>query len=517
MKMKKSLMVMMILLAFALTGCASAMYYTQASPIYNQYYSDSETQEEYSSYLENSFIQTTDMPVSTFSVDVDTASYSNVRRLIMDGELPEKSAVRIEEFINYFDYNLETPATGEDPIKITTELASAPWNEDHQLLMVGLTTSDIVYEDSAANNLVFLLDVSGSMCSSDKLPLLQSAMKLLVNELRPNDRISIVVYAGASGVVLEGADSTDKEEIIEAIDSLSAGGSTAGGAGIKLAYQIAQKYFIEGGNNRVILGTDGDFNVGVSTTSGLEDLIAEKRETGIFLSVLGFGTGNLKDNKMETLADKGNGVYYYIDSILEAKKVFVNELGATMVTVAKDVKLQLEFNSMNVKAYRLIGYENRLLSADDFANDAVDAGDMGSGHEVIAFYEIIPYGSEETVDSRNYTIPDELRYDGDNYSNELMSLSIRYKDPDSSESKLIQSVVMTSDETSTPSETFCFASAVVEYGMLLIDSEYRGNANFDQVLSIAQDAQGEDEFGYREEFIQLVGLVKQLSLLNHQD
>lgn len=515
--MKKTLIVLIGILSLSLVGCASQVFTDSQNYFEYNVYTPDENTEEYSSYVENSYIQTTDMPVSTFSVDVDTASYSNVRRMIMEGSLPQKDAVRIEELINYFDYDLEVPTSGSDPIKITTELSDAPWNSNHQLLMVGLTTQKIQFEDTPANNLVFLLDVSGSMSSSNKLGLLQSAMKLLVNELRPIDRISIVVYAGASGVVLEGADSGDKTEIIDAIDSLTAGGSTAGGAGIQLAYQIAEKYFIEGGNNRVILGTDGDFNVGVSTTAGLENLIVEKRETGIFLSVLGFGSGNIKDNKMETLADKGNGVYYYIDSILEAKKVFVNELGATMVTVAKDVKLQLEFNPLTVKAYRLIGYENRLLDAEDFNNDQVDAGDMGSGHEVIAFYEIIPFGSDEVISDKTFTIPEDLRYDGENYGDELMSLSIRYKDPNSSESELIQAIVKTADYTTSPSETFTFASAVVEYGLLLIESAYRGDANYDQVIALGNLSKGTDEYGYRSEFVELAGLAKELASLNHQE
>lgn len=468
------------------------------------------TNEQYAEYIENEFVSTVDMPVSTFSTDVDTASYSNIRRMLNDGTMPTTFAVRIEEMINYFTYDLEGP-DGDEPIKITSELSVAPWNENHQLLMIGLKTKEIEYDETTGNNIVFLLDVSGSMSSSDKLPLLKSAIELMVDSIRPTDRISIVVYAGASGVVLEAADSNNKEEIIEALDNLEAGGSTAGGAGIELAYSIAEKYYIEGGNNRVILGTDGDFNVGITSISDLEDLIAEKRETGVFLSVLGFGTGNIRDDIMETLADKGNGVYYYIDSYKEAQKVFVQELGGTMVTVAEDVKLQIEFNPINVKGYRLIGYENRVLDFEDFDDDTKDAGDLGSGHEVIAFYELIPADSDEVIDPQEFDILEALKYDGENYSNELTTISIRYKEPTGDISSLIQSIVTISDFTENPSETFRFASAVAEFGMLLINSEHKGESTYNHLLLRAESALGTDEFGYRDEFLDLVQIALSLS------
>ena len=481
--------------------------YTAGSP--NTTSDLGQTNEEYATFTENVFIHAESMSVSTFSIDVDTASYTNVRRMLFDNIWPNPYAVRIEEMINYFDYGLVAP-TGDDVMSIHTELSRAPWNPDHQLLMVGLKTEDIEFDDAPANNLVFLLDVSGSMGQPNKLPLLKQAMKLLVDQIRPQDRISIVVYASATGLVLDGADGNDQEAIIEAIDNLSAGGSTAGAAGIQLAYQTAMNHFIEDGNNRVILGTDGDFNVGVSSDSALEELIVEKRESGVFLSVLGFGTGNLKDSKMETLADKGNGVYYYIDNLLEAKKVFVEELGGSLVTVAKDVKLQIEFNPANVKGYRLIGYENRLLDYDDFDDDTKDAGDMGAGHEVVALYEIIPASSDEVVDAFEFEQPEELKYDGTSFTEELMTLQIRYKDPENTMSELIEDVVYVAEETELPSEAFRFASAVAEFGMLLRDSEYKGESSYLTVIDRATAALGEDEHGYRSQFISLVQQARAL-------
>ncbi len=507
--MKKIMLVFTFMSSLFLAGCMADMEVSPES--YQNYDLNLKLNtEDYASLPENPFISVTDMAVSTFSADVDTASYSNVRRMLNDSYLPHVDAVRIEELINYFDYDLDQP-TGDEVISITTEVSDAPWNTEHQLLMIGLKTEEIEFQDTPGNNLVFLLDVSGSMNNADKLPLLQSAIKMLVNQLRPSDRISIVVYAGAAGLVLDGADGNQKDEIIEAIDSLSAGGSTAGGAGINLAYQVALDHYIVGGNNRVILGTDGDFNVGVSSNQNLEELIIEKRETGIFLSVLGFGTGNLQDSKMETLADKGNGVYYYIDSILEAKKVFVEELGASLITVAKDVKLQVEFNPLNVKGYRLIGYENRMLDYEDFDNDEKDAGDMGAGHEVVVFYEIIPAGSEEEIDSREFEIPEDLKYDGTNYSDEIMNLSIRYKDPNHDTSELIEEVVYISALQNTPSETYVFASSVVEFGLLLRDSDYKYNSSFDSIITRATNSLGLDENGYRAEFLTLVEVAKLLS------
>ena len=496
---------MMLFGVVTLSACQEDMYYNENEDVE---YVD-RNNESYAEIIENQFISTSDMPVSTFSTDVDTASYSNIRRMLNDGYLPPANAVRIEEMINYFNYDIEGPADDE-VIKISSEFSQAPWNADHQLLMIGLKAEEILYENTEGMNLVFLIDVSGSMFTEDKLPLLKNAMVLLVEQLRPIDRISMVVYAGAAGVVLEGGDTSDKSEILNALDHLQAGGSTAGGAGIELAYLVAERNFIEGGNNRIILATDGDFNVGISNTEELKDLISEKKESGVFLSVLGFGTGNLRDDILESLADHGNGVYYYIDSLKEAEKVFVNELGATMKTVAKDVKLQIEFNPLHVKGYRLIGYENRLLGNDDFSNDEKDAGDMGSGHVVIAFYEIIPAGSAESIEPRSFDSVEELRYSGENYQDELLNISIRYKDPTSDISLLIQKQTLVSDYTSLPSESFRFASSVVEFGLLLRNSEYLYDSNYDAVISRATDAVGEDLYGYRNEFITLVELAKSL-------
>ena len=510
--MKRTLILCLSAFVLILTGCSSRMVYDPNAQYYNpsnnnNNYNDSET-EEYQEIYENDFIKTTDMPVSTFSADVDTAAYSIIRRKLMENVMPNQNAVRIEEMLNYFSYDLDGPNENE-VIHVTQEMSVAPWNEDHQLLMIGLKTQEIVFSETVANNIVFLLDTSGSMSSEDKLPLLKSAIRLLINQLRPIDRISIVVYAGAAGVVLDGADSNDKEDILDAIDALEAGGSTAGGAGIELAYGLAEKHFIEGGNNRVILGTDGDFNVGVSTQIGLETLITEKRETGIFLSVLGFGQGNIKDNKMEVLADKGNGVYHYIDSILEAKKVFVEELGGSLVTVAKDVKLQIEFNPLHVKGYRLIGYENRLLDYEDFDDDQKDAGDMGAGHEVIALYEIIPAGSTEEIESKEYTKPTELKYDGVNNPLELMTLSIRYKLPDSDTSTKTEHVFLVSDITDSPSENFLFAASVAEFGLLLRDSVYKYNASYTNIIARVNALTQIDD--YKEEFVILVQKAAQLT------
>ena len=508
--MKKILFGFILIGLFTLASCsADYMYEPYENQLGEEYYTpiDGET---YAEIIENEFINTADMPVSTFSTDVDTASYANVRRMINQGYLPQANAVRIEEMINYFNYDLADPEDGQ-VVSITTEMSDAPWNNDHQLLMIGLKTNDIVYEETLGNNYVFLLDVSGSMGTANKLPLVKSSIMLLVDQLRPSDCISIVVYAGAAGLVLDGGDSTNKAEIIDALANLNAGGSTAGGQGIELAYQVAEDHFIEGGNNRIILASDGDFNVGISDVEELKALISSKRDTGVFLSVLGMGTGNLRDDVMETLADNGNGVYYYIDSILEAEKVFVNELGASMVTVAKDVKLQVEFNPLNVKGYRLLGYENRVLSYEDFEDDQKDAGDLGAGHVMIAFYEIIPANSSETIENQIFDIPEDLKYDGTNYENEYVHISLRYKDPDDDTSKLIEKIGLVTDYTETPSESFRFASSVVEYGLLFRNSEYKGNANYDQVLSIAQGALGDDEFGYRAEFITLVRKAQSLT------
>ena len=465
--------------------------------------------EEYATIHENGFRKVLDHALSTFSIDVDAASYSNVRRFINNGQLPQKDAVRIEEMINYFNYEYENP-TGKDPFSINTEVARAPWNEQHLIAQIGLQGKKIELDNLPASNIVFLLDVSGSMNAPNKLPLLKSAFKLLVNELRPQDKVSIVVYAGAAGLVLKPTDGNDKKKIMDALDQLQAGGSTAGGAGIELAYKVAKEQFVKGGNNRVVLATDGDFNVGASSNASMERLIEEKRKEGVFLTVLGFGMGNYKDSKMEILADKGNGNYAYIDNMKEAKKVLVNEFGGTMFTIAKDVKIQVEFNPAVVQAYRLIGYENRMLNDEDFNDDKKDAGELGSGHTVTALYEIIPVG----VDSEFIKDIDPLKYQNNDTqvtteTDELLTVKFRYKEPDGNKSKLITKVV--EHEIRKSSQNLDWSMAVAGFGMLLRDSEYKGDLNFTDVLRLAKSSKGADEFGYRSEFIELVDLAQSMS------
>ena len=459
--------------------------------------------ENYATVHENGFRNVKDHALSTFSIDVDAASYSNVRRFINQGQLPPKDAVRTEEMVNYFTYDYIAPQ-GDVPFSINTELANCPWNEDHQLVHIGLQGQEIPTEDLPPSNLVFLIDVSGSMEYPNKLPLLKSALRLLVNQMRSIDRVAMVVYAGAAGVVLPSTSGEEKEKILSALDQLQAGGSTAGGAGIKLAYQIAQENFQAAGNNRIILATDGDFNVGESSDAGMERLVEKKREAGVFLTALGFGMGNYQDAKMELLANKGNGNYAYIDNIQEAKKVLVNEFGGTLFTIAKDVKLQVEFNPAHVKAYRLIGYENRLLQNEDFNNDKKDAGELGSGHTVTAMYEIIPASSDKaipSVDPLKYQRP--TQNSAASASDELLTLKLRYKKPQGSTSRLIEQSVMNRVVTQT-SDNFRFAAAVAGFGMLLRDSEYKENLTYDAVAKLAREAQGEDQEGYRQEFIRMV-------------
>ncbi len=465
--------------------------------------------EEYATIHENGFRKVLDHALSTFSIDVDAASYSNVRRFINNGQLPQKDAVRIEEMINYFNYEYANP-TGKDPFSINTEVAKAPWNDKHLIAHIGLQGKKIELENLPASNIVFLLDVSGSMNAPNKLPLLKSAFKLLVNELRPQDKVSIVVYAGAAGVVLEPTDGNDKKKIMDALDQLQAGGSTAGGAGINLAYKIAKEQFVRGGNNRVVLATDGDFNVGASSNASMERLIEEKRKEGVFLTVLGFGMGNYKDSKMEILADKGNGNYAYIDNMKEAKKVLVNEFGGTMYTIAKDVKIQVEFNPAVVQAYRLIGYENRMLNDEDFNDDKKDAGELGSGHTVTALYEIIPVG----VESEFVKNIDPLKYQSNNSqvtseTDELLTVKFRYKEPGGNKSKLITQVV--ENEIVDSSNNLGWSMAVAGFGMLLRDSEYKGDLTFADVLEMSRSSKGADAFGYRSEFIELVDLARSMS------
>lgn len=459
--------------------------------------------ESYDNITENSWLSTLDKPLSTFSVDVDAASYGNVRRFITSGQLPPADAVRIEELINYFDYDYPDPR-GKHPFSITTEVAACPWNRGHKLVHIGLQGERIAVENLPPSNLVFLIDVSGSMNTPDKLPLLKSSFRMLVDQLRRQDRVAIVVYAGAAGLVLPSTCGSDKEQILCAIDRLEAGGSTAGGAGIQLAYQLAQESFLEDGNNRVILATDGDFNVGASSDGDMVRLIEEKRRSGVFLTVLGFGEGNLKDSKMEKIADAGNGHYAYIDNIVEAKKVLVSEMGATLLTIAKDVKLQVEFNPARVSSYRLVGYEDRLLQDRDFDDDTKDAGEIGAGHSVTALYEIALTDREDdrTVKPRKYS--DVTVKDGARRSAELLTVSFRYKAPAESESRLLSVEVKDRNTRfADASDTFRFSAAVAEFGMILRNSPEKGDATMADVIATARESRGRDAHGYRAEFVSL--------------
>jgi len=471
--------------------------------------------EGYAPVNENGFKDVKNNPLSTFSIDVDNASYSNIRRFINGGQLPPADAVRIEEMINYFKYNYPEPR-GEHPFSVFTEMAACPWNQKHLLLQVGLRGKNIDKTSLPPSNLVFLLDVSGSMNSPNKLPLLKSAFGLLVNELRPQDKVAIVVYAGAAGLVLESTPGNKKELIMRAITNLEAGGSTAGGAGLRLAYKEAEKNFIRGGNNRIILATDGDFNVGESSNGGMERLVEEKRELGVFITVLGFGMGNIKDDKMEIIADKGNGNYSYIDNLQEARRVLVREFGGTLFTIAKDVKFQLEFNPARVESYRLVGYENRLLNDEDFNDDTKDAGEMGSGHMVTALYEIVPAGSGErriSIDPLKYQLSRYIKEE--NYSDEMLTIKVRYKKPQGNSSMLLEKTVKDSaDEIEEASDNLRFAAAVAEFGMILRDSEFRGSSTLEEAARLARLSRGEDEDGYRAELIRMMNVVKEMRLLS---
>lgn len=467
--------------------------------------------EEYGHTEENPFLAVSAHPLSTFSIDVDRAAYSNVRRFLLDGQAPPKDAVRIEELVNYFPYDYAGP-TGDDPVAIHTELGPAPWKAQHQLLRIGLQARKVDLRGLPPSNLVFLLDVSGSMDEPNKLPLVKASITMLVNNLRHEDRVAIVVYAGSAGLVLPSTQGDEKAKILEAIDRLEAGGSTAGGAGIKRAYDEAVANFIRGGNNRVILATDGDFNVGVSSDGELVRLIEDRRKSGVFLTVLGFGMGNLKDSKMEQLADHGNGNYAYIDNLLEAKKTLVHEMGGTLFTVAKDVKIQVEFNPARVRAYRLIGYENRLLADEDFTDDTKDAGEMGAGHSVTALYEIVPTGVATDVTIR---VPDSLRYQTvrtpRSGGGELGFVKVRYKQPDGDRSRLL-TLPVSGEPGRTPSPEFRFQTAVAEFGLLLKGSAYRGVANFEEVIAAARSSLGADPDGYRAEFVKLAQAAQSLGL-----
>lgn len=471
--------------------------------------------EEYDRIYENIFLDALKNPLSTFSIDVDTASYANVRRFINTNQYPYKDAVRIEEMINYFSYDYPLPKKTQ-PFAIYTEISGCPWNPDHRLIHIGLQGKMLESKHLPPSNLVFLLDVSGSMEPANKLPLLKKAFKLLVNELGEKDRVSIVVYAGAAGLVLPSTPANQKDKIFTALDRLRAGGSTAGGAGIQLAYKVAWENFIPDGNNRIILATDGDFNVGISSTSELVRTIEDKREKGIFLTILGFGMGNYKDGRMEQIADKGNGNYHYIDNLLEAKKVFVNDMRGTLFTIAKDVKIQVEFNPTKVKAYRLIGYENRLLKKEDFADDTKDAGELGAGHTVTALYEVIPYESKEEVPVVGDLKYQVVKIDPKAYrSKEILTVKLRYKKPDGKKSQLLE--IPLADKNialAKASENFKFSAAVAEFGMLLRDSEFKGQSSYEDVLKLAQQGKGQDRHGYRTEFIKLVEMCQLLDVVS---
>ena len=466
--------------------------------------------ETYKEIKENSFVAVAQQPVTTFSADVDRAAYANVRRIIGYGQIPPKDAVRIEEMVNYFDYDYPAPEEGSaSPLRISPELAPAPWNPNHLLLRIGLQAKKIDLAKAPPSNIVFLIDVSGSMDEENKLPLLKSSFKMLLGQLRPDDKIAIVTYANGTKVALPSTSVKDKEKIIKVLDNLYASGGTSGGRGIQLAYEQAQKSFIKNGNNRIILATDGDFNIGINNTTDLEKFIEKQRESGIYMSVLGFGIGNYRDDMVETIADKGNGNYAYIDNITEAKKVLVNELSGTLFAVAKDVKLQLEFNPKYVKEYKLIGYENRMLANEDFTNDKKDAGEIGAGHTVTALYELVPSDGKVAQSLRYQS--QELNEKGK--GNELGFLKIRYKDPkvkDAKSVEITEPLVFNKKALKETSTDYRFAASVAEFGILLRDNSNKANATYDQVIELAEGAIGKDPEGYRKEFVRLVKSVKML-------
>lgn len=463
--------------------------------------------ESYDVINENKFLSANYNPLSTFSIDVDRASYANTRRFLNGNTMPPKDAVRIEELINYFDYDYPQPSH-EHPFSFNMEMSDCPWNNKHKLLHVGIKGKELKTNKIPASNLVFLVDVSGSMNSPNKLPLLKAAFKVLVDKLRPQDRVAIVVYAGAAGLVLESTPGSNKIKILGALGQLQAGGSTAGGAGIKLAYKVAKENFIRDGNNRIILATDGDFNIGASSNAAMVRLIEDKRDDGIFLTVLGFGMGNYKDAKMEQISNAGNGNYAYIDNILEAKKMLGKEIWGTLYTIAKDVKIQIEFNPNKIKAYRLVGYENRLLAKEDFNDDTKDAGEIGAGHCVTALYEVILASSDEEVAS-----VDPLKYQSSKVvkSSELLTIKFRYKKPDGDKSILVTQALKEKDVKNTPvSNNFLFASAVAEFGMMLRDSEFKAQASYESLIKRAEQAKGKDADGYRSDFIKLAEIASLL-------
>lgn len=491
---------------------ASDMYPAVASRPGWSYY-DAMDREDYSRIRESGFRSVAHNPLSTFSIDVDNAAYSNIRRFLNMGQMPPADAVRIEEMINYFTYDYPEPS-GKHPFSVYTEVATCPWNNKNMLLHIGLKGKKIDKGELPPSNLVFLIDVSGSMESPNKLPLLKSAFRMLVNELRPSDKVAIVVYAGASGVVLESTPGNKKEIILSSLDRLQAGGSTAGGAGLRLAYKVAQANFIKEGNNRIILATDGDFNVGVTSNAELERMVETERERGIFITVLGFGMGNYKDSRLETIANKGNGNYAYIDNIQEARKVLVQEFGGTLFTIAKDVKFQIEFNPLHVYSYRLIGYENRLLNDEDFNDDRKDAGEMGSGHTVTALYELVPAGLADSG-----SLVDPLKYQDSNrqpvrsLKDELVTVKLRYKDPDGTDSRMFEEVVIRGERNFEQSSSdLRFSAAIAAFGMMLRGSENKGDITYDTIIEMASGARGKDPDGYRAEFIRLVSAAAGLSV-----
>ncbi len=489
----------------------NAVYSRSISPIQSNdsyQWQQNHNTEEYDLINENIFHKVKNEPLSTFSIDVDKASYSNLRRFLNNNQKAPIDAIRIEEMINYFDYDYPQPK-GEHPFSVSMEINSCPWNSNHELVLIGLQGKMPDIEEIPASNLVFLIDVSGSMGSQNKLPLLKQSFKILVDKLRPQDRVAMVVYAGAAGMVLNSTSGNNKKAIINALDKLQSGGSTAGGAGINLAYKIAVDNFIEGGNNRVILATDGDFNVGASSNAEMERLIIEKREYGVFLSVLGFGMGNYKDSKMEQISNAGNGNYAYIDNILEAKKVFGHELWGTLFTIAKDVKIQIEFNPTKIKSYRLIGYENRMLQKEDFNDDKKDAGEIGAGHKVTALYEIVRTSS--VTQSTGNVDPLEYQKMKPVKSKNLLTLKLRYKLPNENKSRLIKKYIKeTKIRSEKASNNFLFASSVAGFGMLLRNSEFKGNLTFNDVEKLARLSKGKDKNGYRAELIKLIEIAKLL-------
>ncbi|MFC0778508.1 von Willebrand factor type A domain-containing protein [Flavobacterium sp. HJSW_4] len=469
------------------------------------------TQEDYDTFVENAFESPKTAPLSTFSIDVDNASYTNIRRFLNNGQQVPKDAVRVEEMVNFFKYTYPQPKN-EHPFSINTEVSDSPWNSNNKILKIGLQGKNIPTNDLPASNLVFLIDVSGSMGDMNKLPLLKQSLKILVNELRPKDKVAIVVYAGAAGLVLPPTSGDEKKTIVDALDNLQSGGSTAGGAGIELAYKIATENFIKSGNNRVILATDGDFNVGSSSNTDMEKLIEEKRKTGVFLTCLGYGMGNYKDSKMEILADKGNGNYAYIDNIQEANRFLGKEFKGSMFAIAKDVKIQIEFNPKQVQAYRLIGYENRKLRPEDFKNDAIDAGELGSNHTVTALYEIIPAGVKSNYLAEQ---PDALKYtqtetNSNNYSNELATVKFRYKKPDGEKSiEMVQVIENKSIALEKASDDMKFSSAVAWFGLKLRESKLISDKSSDGIVKLAKQGNSNDGEGYKAEFIRLVETSKQ--------